>query len=280
MTNAGKRTGTTPILNHDVIRGDAEPGAWMYVLHGIFGAGRNWATVARRITTERPDWGIVLVDLRQHGASQGFPGPHTLDAATKDLTRLTQETHRTARAVLGHSFGGKVALRWSMDCDSLDQVWVIDSTPDAGRPGGSAWAMLQTIRRLPDRFATRDAAIDALTRNGVALPVAQWMATNLERTDGTLRWRFDADAIDALMQDFFRTDLWNAVESPAHPVDIHFVRATESSILDDAAIRRIEAVQSRGHVHLHNVESGHWVNADNPDAVVALLARHLPEVVP
>ena len=41
--------------------GDA-PQSWRYVLHGIFGAGKNWGSVARRLVAARPDWGALLVD--------------------------------------------------------------------------------------------------------------------------------------------------------------------------------------------------------------------------
>ena len=55
------------------------------------------------------------------------------------------------------------------------------------------------------------------------------------------------------------------------------IRATESSILDEEACHRLEAAGlGTGRVHLHHVEGGHWLNADNPEAVVELLATELP----
>src|SRR5438045_3613951 len=44
----------------------------MLFLHGIFGTGGNWRTIARRWVALRPTWGAVLVDLRMHGRSQGL----------------------------------------------------------------------------------------------------------------------------------------------------------------------------------------------------------------
>src|SRR5512140_1638579 len=105
-----------PVLHHQVLTAaEAAPGRWLYVLHGIFGAGRNWASIARRLVRERPDWGAVLVDLREHGRSTGFGGPHTVAAAAGDLRRLVETTGLAATGVLGHSFGGKVALRFGRD---------------------------------------------------------------------------------------------------------------------------------------------------------------------
>jgi esterase len=73
------------VLSHtSVAAPGAHPRSWLCILHGSFGAGRNWATVVRRLVAARKDWGAVLVDLRLHGASQGFPPPHTLAACADD----------------------------------------------------------------------------------------------------------------------------------------------------------------------------------------------------
>jgi len=267
---------TEPILGHERVA-TGQPDRWLYVLHGIYGAGRNWATVAKRVTRERPDWGAVLIDLRQHGASQDFPPPHTIVAAAEDVVRLARGTGDDPGAVLGHSFGGKVALAFARRAlPTLRQVWLIDSTPEAREPGGSAWTMLDVVRSLPDRFTGRDQLISALTDRGIATPTAQWMATNLVRDGDEYRWRFDPDAMEQLLRDFFRTDLWSVVERPPEDVTVHIVKAEESSVLSPDAVARIEAAAAHAPVHLHQVAGGHWLNADNPDALVELLVRELP----
>lgn len=268
---------TAPILAHETLSAEgAHPERWLLVLPGIFGTGRNWATVARRLARERPDWGVVLVDLRQHGDSQGFPPPHTVAAAAGDVATLADTLPSSAAAVLGHSFGGKVALAYATGAPAgLEQVWMADSTPEVGEPAGGAWDMLRAVRELPPHFTSRQELVDALAARGVARPVAQWMATNLEReAEGILRWRFDVDAIEALLRDFFRTDLWEAVESPPPGVEVHVIRATRSDVLSTEAVGRVRAAAA---ARLHEVEGGHWLNADAPDALVALLAEGLPE---
>jgi pimeloyl-ACP methyl ester carboxylesterase len=249
------------------------------MLHGIFGAGRNWASLAKRLTRERPEWGVLLVDLRQHGASQGFNPPHTLGAAAEDLTALADESGLQPSAMLGHSFGGKVALAYAATRPrGLEQLWVVDSTPSAREPDGSAWRMLEIVRRLPRTFASRDELIAALEREGFAKPVAQWMATNLERKNGELGWRFDPDSMEALLRDFFRADLWQVVERPPEKLEIHFVKATESSVLTPEVVARIKHAGDA--VAYHEVEGGHWLNVDNPDALVKLLSTELPRRSP
>ncbi|MEX2281154.1 MAG: alpha/beta hydrolase [Gemmatimonadota bacterium] len=265
------------ILHHESIISDSAPGQYFYILHGIFGAGRNWASIARRLVKARPDWGARLIDLRQHGASQGFAGPHTLEAAAIDLVELARELGELPVGILGHSFGGKVALQYARDHgELLQQLWIIDSTPDARPPSGSAWGMLEIVRSLPDRFAARQDLVTALSEKGLALNTAQWMATNLEHIADGYRWRFDLDAMEELLLSFFQTDLFDVIENPPGEVQLHIVKATQSSVLSPESIARIRAIALKNErVHYHEVEGGHWLNADNPDALQQLLALNL-----
>lgn len=250
------------------------------MLHGIYGRGRNWSTVARQVAAQRPDWGFELIDLRLHGDSPAGDPPHTLAAVAADVVALAQEEAgrgATIRAAIGHSFGGKVALALAGRIETLDQIWIIDSTPGTREPGGAAWEMLDVVRGLPARFTTRAEAIAGLEGRGLSPGVAAWMATNLRAAEGGLTWSLDFDALEALLRDFFATDLWHTIESPPGRVVVHVIKAEESSTLDEAACARIAAAaRETGRVHLHRVAGGHWVNTENPSAIVSLLAAHLP----
>jgi len=256
------------------------------LLHGIYGRGRNWAAVARSLTARRPEWAAALVDLRLHGASPAFEPPHTVAACAADVgDRLARADDWPApvAAVVGHSFGGKVALSLLADgaaappSQSLSQVWIVDSTPAASEPAGTAWRMLDLVRALPQRVAKRADAIDGLTAGGIAPDVAAWMASNLRREGDGLVWALDWDAMEALLRDFFARDLWPIVEAPPSGVALHFIKATESSRLSEDACARLETIgRATGRVHLHRVEGGHWIHADNPTVVTALLADTLP----
>jgi pimeloyl-ACP methyl ester carboxylesterase len=135
--------------------------------------------------------------------------------------------------------------------------------------------MLQVVRALPDVFPTRAELIGALERGGVATPVAQWMATNLESTPEGYRWRFDLGALEDLLHSFFETDLWAIVEDPPAGVEVHLVRATESAVLAGETLERAHAAGRNGQVFIHELAGGHWLNADNPDGVVELLRAEL-----
>lgn len=267
----------TEILSHSrVTAAGREPDRWLLVLHGIYGTGRNWGSIARRVADARPEWGALLVDLRQHGGSRGFAPPHSLEATAADVAALVEHLGIRGAGVLGHSFGGKVALVYTREHPAgLRQAWVIDSTLEVREPSGTAWRMIEVVRPLPDAFGSRQEAVTALEAAGYSTGVAQWMAMNLAPAEegGGYRWRLDFDEMEEMLRDYFRTDVWDVLERPPGDVEVHLVRATRSDAIDDDAAQRVRAAPR---AFLHEVAGGHWLNADNPDAVVDLLATHLP----
>jgi pimeloyl-ACP methyl ester carboxylesterase len=254
----------------------------MLLLHGIYGRGRNWASIAKAFTAMRPDWLAWLVDLRLHGQSPALTPPHTVASAAADIVRLVEPGAPLAngpalRSLLGHSFGGKVALSLVPALAStLETAWIVESTPETRAPEGSAWRMLEIVRGLPPRFASRADAVAALHEAGVAVGTANWMATNLRHTPEGFVWTIDLDAMEALLRDFFATDLWPVVERPPEGVHLHFVKGTASSTLSPSAVARIEAAaRATGRVSLHHLEGGHWLHTDNPEGLLALLSDRL-----
>jgi esterase len=248
----------------------------LVMLHGIYGRGRNWQGIARSLVSARPDCACWLVDLPYHG--QSGPGAHgdTIEGLAQDVTDWASLNAIAPVVVLGHSYGGKVALALAAHAqDRPMQTWVIDSTPEVKDPSGSAWDMLRVVRSLPDRFATREEAQGALIANGYDLPVAQWMGTNLVRDGEQFRWQLDFNAMERLLLNFFSTDMWQAVEHPSPLHDVHILKAAQSNAISPDAVTRI-ARATGPHVHLHHRDGGHWIHAERPDVVTALLLEHLP----
>ena len=258
----------------------AGPRRRLPLVHGIYGSARNWRSVAARLVRERSDWDVALADLRGHGRSPARRGEPSVEACARDLLDLEEQLGGPSDAVLGHSFGGKVALLHMglRRTSPPGQVWVIDSGLGAGRPSGGAWDMLGVLRRRSGPFAGRAEAEDAIAREGHSAAVAKWMATTVRETAYGWRWRLRADDMEALLRSAFRTDVWDAVEHPPPGASVHVVKAADSDVLGPAAAARVgRAAQRRDAVCLHEAPGGHWLNADNPDALVRLLAASLPE---
>jgi pimeloyl-ACP methyl ester carboxylesterase len=215
-------------LHHETIHAPgAVPRHRIGVLHGIFGRGRNLATIARRLVERRPEWAALLVDLPGHGDSLEAGPPWTLEACAEQVAALGP-----MEALLGHSYGGKVALAAIRRIPALRQVWVIDSDPGAGGAEGDVLRMVAALHEHPGPFADRREAERALA--GKFPPtVVTWMLTNLRRRDAGWEWRFPLAGVESLLRDYFAIDLTGVLRDPAGP-EIHLVRATKSPVLDPA----------------------------------------------
>lgn len=244
------------------------------MLHGIYGRGRNLRRFARALIESHPDWTAELVDLRGHGESGGFQPPHTVEAAAGDVVEMGPAPD----VLLGHSFGGKVALLALRDPDFEPcQLWVVDAAPSARSPGGLPWEMLGHLREHAGPFDERGDAVAALEAEGVPRMVAQWMATNLDRNgEGKLRWAIFPDTMEALLRSYFAEDAWDVVDDPDRRTALHFVRASESQVIGEEVAARISAAGRGSEVHLHEVSGGHWLHADNPEGLLAAMEGHLP----
>jgi hypothetical protein len=266
--------GVAARLYHERIARDA-PARWLALTHGIYGAGSNWRGIARKVNEQRPEWGIVLVDLRQHGRSEPGQPPHDLAACAADLRALIDDV--PVDAVAGHSFGGKVVLALrEVAPRSLLQTWVFDASPSARRDTTSAsWRVLELMERLPRTWARRDDFVAEVVAAGFEASLAQWLAMNVVAdARGELALRLDLGAMRELLVDYFTRDLWSVALDPALPGTLEVVIADRSDAIDAQVRARLASAPA--HVRVHHVSAGHWLHVDAPSAVIELFAQHLP----
>jgi pimeloyl-ACP methyl ester carboxylesterase len=249
----------------------------MLLTHGIYGAGSNWRAIARKVTQQRPDWTVVLVDLRNHGRSEGGDAPHTLRACAEDIRSLA-EMLGSVHVLAGHSFGGKVMLQ-ARSLVRVTQTWMFDSSPSPRpeQPRSSVIEVLELMEQLPKMWQTRDAFIAAVMAKGHAQGLAQWLAMNVVPEGEQYTLRLDLAAIRAMLQDYYAQDLWPLALDPAFG-DLELVIADRSDTL--SAADRARLASAPPHIHAHHVDAGHWLHIDAPANVVELLVAKLPTSLP
>lgn len=262
----------------------AAPQAYALVLHGILGSGGNWRTVARKLAQARPEWGFALVDLREHGRSGGAPPPHTVAAAAADLDGVVAELSDAApvRAILAHSFGGKVALAFrDRGAAPLLQTWIADASPSA-RPEAlterpDVLRVLELLESLPARFSDREAFVRAVTDRGFSAMLGKWLAMNLEPRGGEVELGLDLGAIRALLTDYFERDAWPEVEREGAPGELRFVLGDRSDAVEEEARARLDALANERPTTLraHHLDAGHWLHVEALGPLVDLLAEEL-----
>lgn len=258
----------------------AGPGAdrTAFVLHGILGAGNNWRSFARALVERCPRWRLVLVDLRCHGDSGLAPPPHTVTACADDLVALAARIGAPER-VLGHSFGGKVALRYG-ELEAPDEVWVFDATPSAWPPDkadeSDVARVIRSLRQIPLPLARREDLVERMTAMGFGPMLTGWMTTNLRRGPAGLTWKFDLDAVEELLGDYMSLDMRPWLDDPWRSTRVHLVRAALSDRWRPEELTWLEDRADEERLWLHTLaDAGHWLHVDNPKGLLDLVARYL-----
>ncbi len=262
---------------HEDGRSDGAPA--ILVLHGLLGGADNWRSIARALAERLPQWGIVRVDLRNHGSSRPAPPPHDLHQVLRDLDALADAVARPLPAVLGHSLGGKIALMWACHHPGVECAVIVDSPPGRGQPQSATRIdrVIEVVRRVdPAAFRTRQEVAAALAARGLHPRIAAWLTTRIgRRTDGTLAWRFDLDSAVAMLQSYRDTDTWSLVERgcpDGRRPALHFVVGERSDVWRPEDLERLRAVGPPVDVVVAP-GAGHWVHADAPQVVVESTAR-------
>ncbi len=252
-----------------------------FVLHGALGSGQNWTRFIQRLVAERPDYRYVLVDLRHHGQSSGAPPPNTVSACAADLGALAEARGASPRVVIGHSFGGKVAVEYARQgSPELEQVWVLDAVVGAQpeHETGEIAAVMHAVRSVPmPALSRRDVVAHLHEQCRLSKGLSEWMTTNLRRAGDRYEWTFELEAIGELMVDYFRLDLWGYLSEPRERPEFELVVAERSDRWTPELRAQARALPAHACVRYHELpDSGHWVHIDNPGGLLQLIAPALP----
>jgi esterase len=232
-------------IAYEQVASDCPPKQWMLFLHGFLGTKANWRTFAKLLNQAQPQWGIILVDLPMHGESQNFLAPYTLQSAALEILKLTRSLSLPVKGLLGHSFGGKVALKMLESPEANFQVtWLLDFAPWA--PSGkesasttySALAAMQSLYGL--MFESREEFVEKLIAKGFNRPTALWLAMNLRQEKGGYQLKINPNALASYLDDYFASDLSaTLLEENPNQGPINFAIGGQSPLLSQNERQRI-----------------------------------------
>ena len=106
--------------------GDSKEQRIVVIAHGLFGSGKNWRGVAKKISDL--DRKVIVVDMRNHGSSFWHKS-HNYEDLAIDLARIVT-TFGNSADIIGHSMGGKAAMALALlypQC--VNKLVVVDIAP-------------------------------------------------------------------------------------------------------------------------------------------------------
>lgn len=237
-------------------------GAPLIILHGLFGSSDNWLSISKELES---DYKIYLVDQRNHGDS-----PHseefTYAAMAADLKEFVEEHGIEKAVVMGHSMGGKTAMKFAVSYpELLEKLVVVDIAPRYYPVHHDR--ILEGLQAIDvGSLESRREADKALSEYVPELGVRQFLLKNLGRnSEGGYEWKINLPVINDQIE-----NVGEALgEEEQFNKAVLFINGEKSGYIkrerDEPLIRQtfpkatIETVAG----------AGHWVHAEKPAEVIA-----------
>jgi pimeloyl-ACP methyl ester carboxylesterase len=266
------------------------PGApSLLLIHGGRDHCRNWDWTAGAL---RRQWHVIAPDLRGHGDSQWSPdGSYTMAGYIYDLAQLIHQQRIAPVAIIAHSLGGNIALRYAgIYPDTVSKLIAIEGLGPSPRALGErgrqtiAERMDEWIReqrglagRMPRRYTSIEEAFRRMQEENPHLSAEQ--ARHLteqgvnQNEDGTYSWKFDNYVRAWPPYDMRSRDLqflWGRIECPTL-----LLYGKESASGNPAEDGRAEPFR---HAKVIGVDgAGHWLHHDRLEDFLRIVRTFLGE---
>jgi esterase len=252
-------------LNYHVV-GTGPP---LLILHGLLGSLDNWAQLANVLGVH---FSVFALDLRNHGRS-----PHdaefNYDVLAADVVDFIQAQNLGPVHLLGHSMGGKVAMRFAqLHPLRVQKLIVADMAPREYPPRYAE--MLDAMAALDLRPFQQRPEVDVALRSVAPDPlIRQFLLKNLGRDgNGGLSWKPNVPAIRANYHQI------RSALPVAPPFDgpTLFVRGGKSDYVRDSDWALVTKMFSQAKLATI-ATAGHWLHAEAPAEFLRIVTEFLTE---
>lgn len=245
---------------------EAGEGPSLVLLHGLFGSAQNFASVQRQLARR---FRCIALDLRNHGSSPHADGMR-YQAMAADVLATLVEFNATPTALLGHSMGGKVAMRAALERpDAVSALIVADIAPVAYPPHFRAY--VAAMRGLPLTPGLTRAQADVALAAAVPDPAVRGFLLQNLSPGVAPTWRIGLAEIAAGMPDI---EAWPASDGAVYTGPALFLAGETSDYIKREHRPAIRALfPSARFVTIRH--AGHWLHADNPAGFIRVVETFL-----
>ncbi len=238
------------------ILGEGQP---LFILHGLFGHSDNWQTHAKKLAEY---YQVVLIDQRNHGHSD-WSEAFSYDLLAEDLHELITELGLQKIILLGHSMGGKTAMRYAqMHPELLEKLIVVDMGVKAYPPHHTD--ILEGLSKIDLSIVKSRSEVEAILLPFVPVDgTRQFLMKNLYWKDKTqLAWRMNVPVLEREMDAILA-----AIPDDEVLIQTLFIRGALSNYILDEDIPDLEDQFPDSDV-ITVPNAGHWVHAEAPEFFV------------
>lgn len=231
-------------------------GPHLLIIHGLFGSSRNWQSLSKQFAS---DFTVISVDLRNHGDS-----PHVdemnFEAMALDVLELLDQLQIEQVSVLGHSMGGKVAMKLcQLRPARIKQLVIADIAPITYRHDYDELidAVLSLdLSSISNRKQADAALVEGIPDQRVRMFVLQSLGTSSHGLYWKLNWAVIKKCMDEIIG-FEDISNW-MIDTPAL-----FIYGGQSNYINTEYRQLIE--QHFKHCQFSSIDNaGHWLHAEQP----------------
>jgi pimeloyl-ACP methyl ester carboxylesterase len=240
------------------------------ILHGLFGSGRNWRSIAQQLAAHHR---VIAFDLRNHGAAPWADGMSYGEMA-EDLRASLRIRGIQRTALMGHSMGGKAAMLMALlHPEEVDRLVVVDIAPADNPP--TLLGYIRAMRAVDLSGVTRRSEVDVQLAVAVPDPAERaFLLQNLVIGEKPAHWRLNLEALER--------DFPQIVGFPHLPdgVVFHeptlFVAGDRSNYVSPEHEAEIRHRFPQARI-IRVGDAGHWVHAEQPQAFLQAVAPFLSD---
>ena len=223
----------------------------LVIAHGLFGSGRNWGVMAKRLSDTRR---VISLDLRNHGSSP-WQDDHSYPTLASDLAELIVSIGGPVD-LLGHSMGGKAAMVAAVLGVPIRRLIIADIAPVAYTH--SQQHLIDAMQALPlDQISSRAEAEQALSKHIEDPSVRSFLLQSLNLKEKT--WQLNLTVLAASMAQIIGfPEISGQFTRPTL-----FLTGANSNYVRPAHRPIIKALFPKAHF-AKIPHAGHWLHAERP----------------
>lgn len=246
------------------IQGEGQP---LLLIHGLFGHLSNLNQLANAFINSHK---VIQIDLPNHGLSSRL---EILDYAllADSIARFLKVQDIENIDVIGHSFGGKIAMALALKYPKLiKRLVVLDIAPisyEKDRHQNVFAALNATIKAKVKNRTEADQILSLYIQDA---SVRQFLLTSFSKDqNGELNWRF---AVELLEKNYPAIADWPLKGQFLH--ETLFIKGEQSDYIQKAHWQIIISFFPKAKIHLIS-HAGHWLHAEKPTSVIRAIRRFL-----
>lgn len=240
------------------------------LLHGLMGFAGNWGKIWPKLNDRR----VLVLDQRGHGKSFHAPaGAYGPDEYAADVYRVLKDIGWEKAHVVGHSMGGRVALRFASTYPQICSSLTLEDSGTESNPTRIQW-IRNLLGTIPTPFSNREAAKKYFDDAFKSDPMTgTFLHANLEsKENGQQDWRFFPNGMIETVEKGRATDATDELKNLSIPTLI--VRGSRSIEFPEDEAKRMSNL--RNTIELKTVDgAGHFVHAEKPEEFAHFLLEFL-----